>query len=329
MSGSEVPTPGVVSAPRVVGFWWWLCIGAAAAALGLMPWLMTGARLPLQNLWATAVADGSVSGGSVPDGSASDGSASMPIALLPLSQYSITLIFGLVVTGSAVAGAVIRWTRVHQARRATSAVLCGTLLVQLIAGVQSMIVTGRGLEPGRWATIYLVALGVVVVLSLVIGIVVLLLIARGPVPGATVALSVAAFAVSSWLGGLLAPVGSVPGDAALWALGGVRWVPSIIIGAAIAWCGFRTIGRAVAVILSLLVLWVAPALITGVSSAVGSRVLAGYPDQMVEYGAQVFVSALTIPELAVPPVLAAVAVAAVGRVLWVVIDRRSPVERSA
>ena len=30
-------------------------LGVVAVAFGLLPWLLTGARLPLQNLWTTPV----------------------------------------------------------------------------------------------------------------------------------------------------------------------------------------------------------------------------------------------------------------------------------
>ncbi|EMQ97153.1 hypothetical protein [Paeniglutamicibacter gangotriensis] len=30
--------------------WWYLLVGIGAVAIGLLPWLVTGLRLPLQNL---------------------------------------------------------------------------------------------------------------------------------------------------------------------------------------------------------------------------------------------------------------------------------------
>jgi hypothetical protein len=64
-----------------------------AALVGLLPWLITGIRRPLQNLRATSTSP-----------------ESMPVALLPFSQYALTLIVGLIVTGSAIAGVVARAT---------------------------------------------------------------------------------------------------------------------------------------------------------------------------------------------------------------------------
>ena len=59
--------------------------GAGSAVVGLLPWMITGMRLPLQNLWASDTLP-----------------KSMPVALLPLSNYAVTLIAGLLVTGDAV-----------------------------------------------------------------------------------------------------------------------------------------------------------------------------------------------------------------------------------
>lgn len=56
--------------PRTIGTPTYLALGAAAAIVGLIPWIITGMRLPLQNLWATDTRP-----------------ADMPLALLPFSQY--------------------------------------------------------------------------------------------------------------------------------------------------------------------------------------------------------------------------------------------------
>jgi hypothetical protein len=58
-------------------------------------------------------------------------------------------------------------------------------------------------------------------------------------------------------------------------------------------CGIQTIGRPIAVIVSLLVLLVGPTLVTAVSAALGSRELAHYPSEVLDYAVQVFRSALS------------------------------------
>ena len=77
---------------------WCFAIGVVAALVGILPWLVTGMRLPLEKLWGT-----------------SPSADAMPEAVLPFSQYMPTLIFGLIVTGSAIAGVAARATRSRHA----------------------------------------------------------------------------------------------------------------------------------------------------------------------------------------------------------------------
>ncbi|MDJ0378729.1 hypothetical protein [Cryobacterium sp. PH31-L1] len=81
----------------------YLVVGMLAAIVGLLPWLVTGMHLPIQNLWA---AD------SVPE--------DMPIALLPFSQYTITLVVAVVVTGSALA---VAWCGLASGGRVAGAIV--------------------------------------------------------------------------------------------------------------------------------------------------------------------------------------------------------------
>jgi hypothetical protein len=73
----------VAPASRPINTWKWLGIGAASAVVGLLPWIITGMRLPLQNLWGT---------NTLPE--------AMPIGLLPFNQYAIPLIAGILVVGA-------------------------------------------------------------------------------------------------------------------------------------------------------------------------------------------------------------------------------------
>ena len=270
-------------------------IGVGAALVGLLPWLLTGMRLPLQNLWATDRA---------PD--------SMPVALLPLSQYTVTLVAALVVTGSAIAGLVTRATRGRRVRRGGALLAVGVLLPQAAAAVQSAVVVSDGLETSSWARFYLLAVTAVAVVSVVLGILVLLLTARARVPGAAIGFSVAALAAGIWLDSLLVPFGSAPADGTVMMLGLTHWVPAILVGAALAWCGFSTAGRIVAAVAGLLILWIGSAAITAVSAAAGTRTLLSRPTEMLDYGLAVFRMAVGIPELVLPPLLLALAIGVVG-----------------
>ena len=97
---------------------YYVLFGIASAAVGLLPWLITGLTLPLQNLWNVDTLP-----------------ADMPRTLLPFSQYALTLIVGLIVVGSAIAGGIARAKRETQPRLALVAVIVGVLAVQIAATI--------------------------------------------------------------------------------------------------------------------------------------------------------------------------------------------------
>ncbi|WP_353815566.1 hypothetical protein [Agromyces sp. SYSU T00266] len=305
-----------VTRPRPLRWWMCLLIGAAAAAVGLLPWLVGGMRLPLQNLWATET---------LPD--------DYPLVLLPFSQYFLARIAALLVVGAAIAGIVARATSELRRRSGVAWTLVGLLSVQVSAIVQTAVVVREGLEDRFESDLYLAALVAVAVLANLIGVAVMLLVASAPRAGAVIGLAVAAVLASSWLGGLLLPDPALGGPTAEPVLLALRWLPAVLVGAAIAWGGIGTVGRVIAAVVALAALWIGPALITAVSSAAGSRVLARRPDEMIDYAADVFRSASTLPEVVVPPLVVAVAVAAVGLVGRLVVRRSrastSDPERSA
>ncbi|MET1017196.1 MAG: hypothetical protein ABWX76_10285 [Leifsonia flava] len=286
-----------VTVPEIkpISPWLWLLIGVGSALAGLLPWLVTGLRLPLQNLWQNDT---------TPE--------RMPLVLLPFSQYTLTLIVALLLIGSAAAGLVARATRARQTRGGFAAMVAGVLLVQLVATVQTAAVVGGGLQSRSESTLYLALLIAVAALAVAVGVVVLCLIARAPRAGALVGLSIAAVAAGPWLSGLLSPIGSFPAEWLVQVLGYTRWIPAILVGVAIAWCGVNTMGRVIASVVALVLLWIGPTLITAISAAAGSRVLAAYPSEMLDYGVGVFRMAVLMPELVVPPIVVAVVVAAIG-----------------
>lgn len=308
---SEDTTPGA-SPARALRTWQLFLIGVASAALGLLPWLITGMRLPLQNLWASET---------LPD--------DMPLVLLPFSQYFLSLIASLIVIGAAIAGLVARSTRSRAPRGGFAMLLMGVLLVDIVAIGQTATTVGGGLRDDDWSVIYLGALVAVAVMAVVVGVGVLWLIARAPRAGAVIGFTIAAILSAGWLHALMAPRGpAFAGDPA-WLWDAVRWVPAVLVGAAIAWGGIETVGRVVAAIASLVMLWVGPTLITAVSAAAGTRVLAKYPGEMVDYGIGVFRMALTDPGLVVPPIATAIVVAAIGLIARAVVTRSATARRAA
>ncbi|WP_309619230.1 hypothetical protein [Salinibacterium sp.] len=274
-------------------------LGIVSAIVGLIPWLITGMRLPLQNLWGTDALP-----------------AQMPIALLPFSQYYVSFIVALILVGSTIAGIVGRATTARNTRAALVALMGGVLIIQIVATTQTAMTVSGGLSDRSASTLYLVALTGGTIAAILLGLGMFTLIARAPKPGALIALSIAAIASSSWMRGLAFPVGTVSSSSTFTEVMRtvIELAPAIAIGAAIVWCGVNSVGRMTAVISSLILLWMGPVFITAVSSAAGTRVLAPYPSEMLEYGVQVFRSALLMPELWASTLAIAVGIAAVGLV---------------
>jgi hypothetical protein len=305
----EAPPPE--PSPRRIPLWACPLIGIGAALAGLLPWLVRGPRLPLQDLWAVDTAPGD-----------------MPLVLLPFSQYSLTLLFGLIVVGSAVAGIVARATAERLPRGGFALMALGLLAAQAAAIIQSALVVRDGLQERSISTLYLGALVAVCTVSFLVGLVSVLLIARAPRAGALLGLTLGAIAAAPWAGGLLQPLlttdqGTL--SSIVWLL---QWVTPVLTGIAIAWTGVNTVGRVLAALVSLALIWIAPAAMTGIASAAGSRALARDPLDMIDYGVSVFRMALFIPELALRPIVAALAVAVIGLLVrWAVArtqrDRRT------
>jgi hypothetical protein len=249
--------------------------GMAFAIIGLVPWLVTDMHLPLQNLWAVEVS---------PD--------QMPITVLPFSQYYLGLLAAMIVVGAALAGCFARATRARHSRFGVTAIAVGVIGVQAIATIHTAVIVSHGLRPTVVARAYLTALTAGTVVAMLIGLLVLVLIARAPVPGAVIGLSIAGIAAGSWLIGIVVPTGSFATESVWVLLDVVRAVPAVIVGLAVVWSGIGTFGRAAAAIGSLVLLWIGPAAVTAISAAAGTRVLAPHPDEMVEFAVQLFGIAL-------------------------------------
>lgn len=274
-----------------------LAIGLAAGLLGLAPWLITGARLPLQNLWGAQVMP-----------------AQMPLALLPLNQYQSITLVALMVAGGASAGfAVRRWS---PARRllATWCAAGALAAVQVAAATQSFTVLAGGLAPGQRSSLYLAGMLAGVAAAIAAGLVSLLLLAARSTALAALGVGLVAVPLVSWLGagvGAVAGVGNVPVLLTMmW-----RWLPAVLVGVALAWCGLRPAVRAPVWLVDLGLLWVVPAVFSAVSSALGTRVLAGDLPAMAAMGKQVFASALGPAGGAGPTIVLALAIAVLGTVI--------------
>jgi hypothetical protein len=282
--------------------WAWavaLPIGLAAAIIGLLPWLLMGARLPLQNLWEGTVR---------PD--------AMPFVLLPFSQYAVILVFALVIVGATAAGIAGRALRIRG--WGLLLLVVGVLLVQVWAVVQTALVVREGLQERIESTVYVVGLVAGTGMSILVGIIVTTLVTRAPRAGALIGLTLGAIGTAPWVGALLDPTGIGPGPVEVGLI--VPWIAPVLTGVAIAWAGVNTAGRVIAALIALVLVWIAPAATTGVASALGSREL--YQSGMVDRGVDAFQTALLTPALALQPIIATVVVAGIGLLLRALMSRR-------
>jgi hypothetical protein len=292
------------TAERRISPWVAVGIGVGAAVVGFLPWIVGGMRLPLQNLWDTAT---------LPD--------DMPVTLLPFSQYALTSITGILVVGAAAAGLALRMLRHCAPRFGTLLALGVVVLLQVVAVVQTTAVVGAGLRDDPRAQLYLAGLVALAVLSIAVGVGVGALYAKAPPAGAIVASGFAAIALSWWFASFFGAVG-VGFLTPEWLLPVFRWVAPVALGVAIAVWGLGSVGRVLAAAFALFLLWFVPGVVTGVANAVGNRVMADYPAEMLAFGLGVARSALFIPELALPPLAVAVAVAVVGLLVRLLVRGR-------
>lgn len=286
--------------------WVPLAVGVAAGAIGLVPWLIHGMRLPLQNLWVTAPPEDA-----------------WPLVLLPFSQYALSTLASLLVIGGALGGLGGRALRGERTGAQRALLAAGVLLVQVVALVQTTVVVRGGLPDRPETATYLGLLIAGSLFAMLVGLAVLLLLAAPRRAAVVVGAALAAVLLPSWLGGLLVPpITSVTGPT--WILEVPRWLTPIAVGVAVAWSGVRTLGRVAAAVFAALALWIGPAIVTAVTSAAGARVYARLPGEMLGFGLDVFRSALLAPELVIPPLLVAAAIAAVGIVAHGAARRRRP-----
>jgi uncharacterized membrane protein len=107
--------------------------------------------------------------------------------------------------------------------------------------------------------------------------------------------------------------------------GGVlRWLPAVIVGLALGFCGVRPARRIAVWLVVLAALWVTPALLTALQYGLGMRVLNGDVKEMASAASQVFPLALATE---VTPVLAAIVIAVVVVISRTLMQRRTAAAR--
>lgn len=251
-------------------------VGALSALVGLLPWILTGMKLPLQNLWASDA---------LPE--------SMPRALVPLSNYSVVTTSAMLAVGAALGGLTVALAKWRGRALRAGHVLTGVLALQVAALAHAAWALRTGLESSTRANLYLGALVGAAALTIAIGVVILLGIARGHKAPATIAIAVSSVALSTWLTSLVLGIVPITAQLPLVVWRTIEWIPLVIAGTAIGWCGWRTAKRAIASVVALLFVWILPALATAISYGIGSRIYLQYPQELFPASKQVFVMALS------------------------------------
>jgi hypothetical protein len=247
--------------------WWGLGVGLASGILGLLPWLATGERLPLQNLWRTQTLPGD-----------------MPWALLPLSQYYLGWIVGLLVVPSLVAGVTVSALRRPDLRLWAGP---GALVVQVVAVVQSLAVLVTGLRPTSLMVVYIGALAVTCALAVGVGHLVFWQVTSGERPRVAMGLVLAAVPLGYWLRGLWALLFGqfrVP----VWLSLATDWVPAVLVGVVLAWCAWYGESRVGVWIGGVLVVWLVPSAIDATGTAVARNTASQGLGAALEAWAQTF-----------------------------------------
>ncbi|MGO4237176.1 hypothetical protein [Pseudarthrobacter sp. YAF2] len=280
-------------------------LGIAAALVGLTPWLITGARLPLQNLWANDALP--------PD---------MPLTFLPLSQYRGTTIVALLTVGASVAGLALRVWKPARRGLATAGALCGVLLVHVGATVQSFSALNDGLAPGPSSALYFAGLLGGTIAAIAAGVLALLMLAARSRAAAALGVGFMAVPFASWLAAattFAAGADAVPASISVaW-----RWLPAVLVGLALAWCGFRPLVRLLVWAADVALLWLVPALFTSVNYVLGTRVYLGDFQEMAVLSRQILAATLGPAGGAGPSVLVALGIGIAGAFLLSVRERKN------
>jgi hypothetical protein len=310
-------------------------VGVVCAFIGMLPWLVHGARLVPQNLWAIPTVD----------------AADMPIVFLPFSQYQLDLVAGVIVVGSLIAGVAARLLADRGMWGARVAVVGGLLVAQAVALVQTAAGVASGLqfvggvgEAGGGgvpddAMAYMIVVCAWIALTIGIGVLAFVLLTRRSSASLPVGVALAAVVLGPWIRGFVSPLIAPPLGPGSVGSAVAMWLPAVLLGAGIGWAGLwvrrpraepaiplatdssvsggpaqsegRIVspGRIVSAVAAIVILWVGVSVLTGLVSAAGSRALLRLPDEL----AQLIVS-VTAAELRGDALVVAAGAAVLGAV---------------
>lgn len=279
----------VLSRVLVGAVTWWV--------IGTLPWLLTGLRLPLQNLWRTE---------QPPE--------AMPLVALPFNQYYLAFLVAVGVVGG-VAAALTGLTAPRDRHRgAVRAALAGAAVAAAAAVAQTSIVVRNGLDGSTRSELYLSALVAVTVLGAVLGLLVGHAVAAGRPGPRAVGLAVLSVLLSGWLGMFLRIQDPLDTELLVTVSRVIPWVTAVVAGIGLALCPPRSRRAIIAWVAALVVLWVGPALVTAVTYVTGSRAILAWspPSEWLDAGLAVFRAALLPGNKALVPLALTVAIGLLG-----------------
>lgn len=317
MESDTAVAPAASTRTTGAAAWPSLLVGIVASAVMLFPSWVGGSRLPLQNLWQQQT---------LPD--------DMPFALLPLSQYYAINIFVMLLLGGVVAGLAVRLLAPRRAMRPGVAAL-GVLLVHAVVTVQSFVVLADGLgladgSAGGREVLYFGGMLGGVIVGMLLAQLGRWLTSRPTVTPVALGIVLAAVPFANWIGTAITAFTTYMGYPPFIA-DVLRWLPAVIVGLTLAWCGVRPLSRLVVWIVGPLAVWMLPAIFTALNYALGSRVLQGDLGQMAEAATQIFPMAIAVLW---QPAVVALVIGAVGALVRMLVARRptapvSPAETSS
>ncbi|GAA2560335.1 hypothetical protein HD598_001402 [Neomicrococcus aestuarii] len=271
-----------------------LVLGQIGTTIALLPHLLSGGLMLLQNLWIRET---------LPE--------DMPFSMLPLSQYALLELVGILAVAATITGCLPYFVMPARRRSVTLGASLGVALGLLISIGQSFweMAKGLGIGAGASSTAQLYFWGLLAgfVLFAALAALVTMVFASGTPTWSALMWALVAVPVTSWIlswtspsgpfsGPFLMPLiesftGPLPdpfsGDSTF--LNYVyRFLPAIIVGLALAWYGWKPLGRLAIWVVDLALLFFIPVLATATQSAAGMRVLNGNVRDMLDYGSEVF-----------------------------------------
>ncbi|WP_134324887.1 hypothetical protein [Cumulibacter soli] len=276
-----------------------IAIGVLAAFVGLLPQLFNGARLPLQNLWTTD-------------------SAAMPFALLPLNQYYILQVLIMQLVGGLVAGVAARALQHRVPRLAAS---LGVLGIHLVATLQVAVVLADGLGIATSyaddrALLYFFGMLGIALLGTGLGQAIFWLTQSKSVPICAVGLLASAVPIASWINYVVVVFTGVGEGMSTWN-SVTHWLPAVIVGLVLAWCGVRPLARIAVWVAGLVILWLVPPLFIAIPYSLGTRWVGTDISDALASGVDVFGAALWQDGR---PLLVALVIAIAGTIVFTLVN---------